>query len=44
MKMISGFMTESVNIMIIVKSRTTYDILYDFVALKVIAEIDDIMA
>lgn len=44
MKMIAGFMTEAVNIMIIVKSRTTYDILYDFVALKVIAEIDDIMA
>ena len=37
-------MTEVVNIMIIVKSRTTYEILYDFVALKVIAEIDDMMA
>ena len=44
LKLISGFMTETVNIMIIVKSRTTYEILYDFVALKVIAEIDDMMA
>ena len=44
MKGVAGILTEVVNIYIIVKSTTTYDILYDFVALKIIIEIDDMMA
>ena len=43
LKCSSGMLTEFVNVMIIVKSQTTYDILYDFVALKIIAQIDDMM-
>ena len=43
LKCTSGMLTEFVNVMIIIKSDSTYDILYDFVALKIIAMIDDMI-
>ncbi len=43
MKLSGGFFAEFVNILLIVESETIIDVVKDFIALGVIAEIDNIM-
>ena len=41
MKFFGGFFTELVNIIIMIRSESVTDIVKDFIALGIIAEIDD---
>ena len=43
MKFMGGFATEIVNVFIIVQSKNVGDVIKDFIAFQIIAEIDDIM-
>ena len=43
MKLCGGFFAEVVNILLIMESRRIVDVVKDFIALGVIAEIDNIM-
>ena len=44
MKCLGGLITELVNVFIIVQSQTIEDVVKDFIAFGIIAEIDDLMA
>ena len=44
MKALGGLITELVNVFVIVQSQTIEDVVKDFIAFGIIAEIDDLMA
>ena len=43
MKLIAGMLTEIINILILIESNTIIDVVKDYVALVIIATIDDLM-
>ena len=43
MKLCGGFFAEVVNILLIMESRRIVDVVKDFIALGIIAEVDNIM-
>ena len=43
MKLLGGFLTECINIMLVMESKTSTDVVKNFVAMGILAEIDNII-
>ena len=43
MKLLGGFLTECVNILLVLESKTSTDVVKNFIAMGILAEIDNII-